>query len=82
MRCRRHLLLVVGVDEEGERRTVCAGGRLDHMRDVPLLVADPLELRPRVLGVGGEIEVAAIRDPLELRPADRERYSRSLVPLE
>ena len=65
-------LLVVGVDEERERGAVGAGGRLDHVRDVALLVADPLELRARVLGVGGQVEVAAVRDPLELRPADRE----------
>ena len=30
------LLLVVGVDHEGERAAVGAGGRLDHVRDVAL----------------------------------------------
>src|SRR5438093_10815505 len=33
---------------------------------------DVLELRPRVLGVLREVEVAPVRDSLELRPADRE----------
>ncbi len=66
------LFLVVGVDDEREGRAVGAGGGLDHVRDVALLVADPLELRPRGLGMGGQVEVAAVRDPLELRPADRE----------
>ena len=58
------LLLVVGVDEERKRGAVRARGRLDHERDVALLVADPLELRARVLGVLGKVEVAAVRDPL------------------
>ena len=49
----RDLLLVVGVDQERERGAVGARGRLDHVRDVALLVADPLELRARVLGVRG-----------------------------
>ena len=66
------LLLVVGVDEERERGAVGAGGGLDHVRDVALVLADPLELRARVLGVRAQVEVAAVRDPLELRPADRE----------
>ena len=44
-------LLVVGVDEERERGAVGAGGGLDHVRDVALVLADPLELRARVLGV-------------------------------
>src|SRR5918996_4418745 len=66
-------LLVVAVDEEGERGPVGPPGRLDHVRDVALLVADPLELRPGVLGVLAEVVVAAVRDPLQLRPADWEQ---------
>ena len=62
------LVLVVGVDEERERRPVGAGGRLDHVRDVALAGrgVDVLELLARVLGVLGEVEVAAVGDPLEL----------------
>ena len=71
----RDLLLVVGVDEEGERRAVGAGRRLDHVRDVALLRrrVDVLELLAGVLRVLGQVEVAAVRDPLELGPADREQ---------
>ena len=66
--------LVVGVDEERERRAVGAGGRLDHVRHVALAAAlvEVLELLARELGVLGEVEVAAVGDALELRPADRE----------
>ena len=69
------LVLVVGVDEEGQRRAVGAGGGLDHVRDVALAGGgvDVLELLARVLGVLGEVEVAAVGDPLELLPADREQ---------
>ena len=68
------LLDLVGVDEEGERGAVGAGGRLDHVRDVALfgLLVEVLELLAAELGVLGEVEVAAVGDPLELRPADRE----------
>src|SRR5439155_5359456 len=45
---------------------------LDHVRRVALaLLADVLELRARVLGVLGEIEVAPVGDALELLPPDR-----------
>ena len=69
------LLGVVGVDDEGERRAVGAGGGLDHVRDVALaaLLVEVLELLARELGVLAEVEVAAVGDPLELRPADREQ---------
>ena len=69
------LVLVVGVDQEREHRPVGAGGRLDHVRDVALLGrrVDVLELLAGVLGVLGEVEVAAVGDPLELGPADREQ---------
>src|SRR5262249_33673533 len=68
------LLLVVRVDEEGEQRAVDARCRLDHPGEValaPLLVEVRQVLAAR-LGVPAEIEVAAVRDPLELRPAERE----------
>ena len=67
------LLDLVGVDEEGERRAVGAGGGLDHVRDVALfgLLVEVLELLA-ASGVLGEVEVAAVGDPLQLRPADRE----------
>ena len=66
------LLLVVGVAEEGQERAVGARGGLDHVRHVALAVRlDDLELRARVLGVLGEVVVAAVGDALELGPADR-----------
>ena len=67
-------LLVVGVAEEREHRAVDPRAGSITCGDVPLaaLRVDPLELRPGRLGVRGEVEVAAVRDPLELRPADRE----------
>jgi hypothetical protein len=62
------LIRVVGVDDEGERRPVGAGGRLDHVRDVRLsvLLGEVLELLAREPGVLGEVEVAAVGNPLEL----------------
>src|SRR5918994_976760 len=50
-------LLVVAVHEECERRAVGAARGLDHVRDVPLLVADPLELRAGVLRILLEVVV-------------------------
>jgi hypothetical protein len=69
----RHHLLVVGVDEQRHEDPLDAHGRLDHVRDVALaaLRVDVLELRRRVARVLGEVVVAAVRDALELRPADR-----------
>ncbi len=67
-----HDLLVVRVDHEREHRTVHAERGLDDMRGVPLLAVHPLELRARRGRVCGEVEVAAVGDPLELGPADRE----------
>ena len=64
--------LVVGVAHERQERAADADRRLDHVRDVPLLVPDPLELRARRLGVLPQVVVAAVRDALELLPADRE----------
>ena len=64
-------LLVVGVAEEREGRADDADRRLDHVRHVALLVADPLERRPGRLGVLAQVVVAAVRDALELEPADR-----------
>ena len=69
------LVLVVGVDHEREHRPVGAGRRLDHMGHVALARGgvDVLELLAGVLGVLAQVEVAAVGDPLELRPADREQ---------
>ena len=69
------LVLVVGVDQERQHRAVGAGGRLDHVRDVALAAWPCRRTRAsaRVLGVLGEVEVAAVGDPLELLPADREQ---------
>src|SRR5919108_475310 len=51
-----------------ERGAVDAAGRFDHMRNVALAgdAVDVLELRPRKLRVLRQIEVAAVRDSLEL----------------
>ena len=76
MRCAAlDLLDVVGVDEEGEGGAVGAGGGLDHVGDVALLrlLVEVLELLAAELGVLGEVEVAAVGDPLELGPPDREQ---------
>ena len=65
-------LLVVGVDHEREHRAVHAERGLDDVRRVALLAVHPLELRARRLRVRGQVEVAAMRDALELGPADGE----------
>ena len=54
---------------------VGAGRGLDHVRHVALAGArvDVVELLARELGVLGEVEVAAVGDPLELGPAHREQ---------
>jgi len=66
--------LVVGVDQERERRAVGARGRLDHVRHIALAgrLIEVLELLARELGMAGQVEVAAVGDSLELRPADGE----------
>ena len=68
-----HLLLEVGVGQEGEQSPIHPGGGLDHVRDhvlLPLLVevGERLAARLRVLL---EIEVGAVRDSHQLAPADR-----------
>ncbi len=67
--------LVVGVDQERERRAVRAGRGLDHVGHVAAAggLVEVLELLPGELGVAREVEVAAVGDPLELGPADREQ---------
>src|SRR3954447_21179881 len=67
------LVGVVGLAEQREDRAPDAGRGLDHVRDVALarLRVLPLELLARVLGVLGEVEVAAVGHALQLRPADR-----------
>ena len=61
------VLLVVGVDEEGQHRAADAGGRLDHVRDVARAVLlDDLDLLARAVAVGLEVEVAAVGDALQL----------------
>ncbi len=69
------LLLVIRVHEKRERRPIRARGRLDHVRHVALAagLVEVLELLPGELRVLGQVEVAAVGDPLELRPADREQ---------
>src|SRR5262249_14497445 len=68
------LLLVVRVDEEGEQRAVHARRRLDHPGEValPSLLVEVGQVLAARLGVAAEIEVAAVRDPLELGPTERE----------
>ena len=71
----RHLLLVEGVDHEGERAAVRARGGLDHVRDVALARrrVDVVELLARELGVTAEVVIRSIGDALQLRPAHREQ---------
>jgi hypothetical protein len=65
-----HLLLVVGVDEEGERGAGRAGRRLDHVGEEALVgvLVEVAEVLARVLGVLAEVEVGAVGDPLQLVP--------------
>ena len=79
------LLDLVGVDEEGERRAVGAGGGLDHVRDVALfgLLVEVLEL------LAANVAVWALRSksPRLAIPSSSDqpigkRYSTSLVPEE
>src|ERR1700744_549328 len=66
----RRLVLGVGVEQEGQRAAVDAGGRLDHERDKPLprlLVQVGHVLLGRVL-VGGQVVIGAVGDALELSP--------------
>src|SRR3954454_767770 len=67
------LLGVVGVDHEGEHRPVDTRGRLDHVGDEALAApgVHVLELLAGELRMLGQVEVAAVRDPLQLRPAHR-----------
>ena len=62
------LLLVVGVHEKRERGPIGAGGRLDHVRYVTRAggLVEVLELLTGELRVLGQVEVAAVGDPLEL----------------
>src|SRR5438067_2136091 len=68
------LVLVVGVHQEGERRAVGARRRLDDVGEVALapLLVEVGEVLAAVLAVPPEIEVGAVRDALELGPAERE----------
>ena len=77
-------VLVVGVGQEGEHRAPDAGGRLDHVRDVAAPVGlDHLDGLAAGRRVGGEVEVTAVGDALELGPLDvGKKYSTSAVPLE
>uniref|UniRef100_A0A6J5Z3J2 Unannotated protein n=1 Tax=freshwater metagenome TaxID=449393 RepID=A0A6J5Z3J2_9ZZZZ len=62
------LLLVVGVYEEGQRRAVGAGGRLDHVGHIlfAACLIEVLELLAGELGVLLEVEVAAVGNPFQL----------------
>ena len=81
----RDLLLVVGVDEEGERRAVGAGGRLDHVRDVALARCPGRSTRAsrrsaRRAGVRSKSPRLAM--PSSSDQPIGNRYSTSLVPRE
>ncbi len=69
-----YLVLVVSVDQEGERRAVGAGCRLDHVGKEALarVLVEVREVLAAVLRVLLQIEVAAVRDALELGPAEGE----------
>ena len=68
------LLLVVGVHHERQRRAVGAGRGLDHVGHVALAGGGVhvVELLAGSVLVLGQVEVAAVGDALELRPAHRE----------
>ena len=68
------LLLAVGVDQEGERRPVGAGGGLDDPRDEVLVGrrVEVLEVLAAGLRMARQVEVAPVVDALELLPAERE----------
>src|SRR5437667_2472079 len=68
------LVLVVGVHQEGERRAVGARRRLDDVGEVALapLLVEVGEVLAAVLAVPLQVEVGAVRDPLELGPAEGE----------
>src|SRR2546426_45152 len=68
------VLLVVGVDEERQESAIGSSCGLDPVRDVSLAsrAVDELELRPGVFRVLRQIEGAAVCNPFELGPAERE----------
>ena len=70
-----HLLLVVGGHEEGHHRAGGPRRRLDHVGGVAGVGGgvEVVEALPRPGGVGGQVVVAAVGDPLELVPAPREQ---------
>ena len=78
------LVLVVGVDEEGEHRAVGAGGRLDHVRarSAPGRRVEVLERLPGVLGVLVRSKLPRLAIPSSSDQPIGNRYSTSLVPLE
>src|SRR5690242_13484628 len=69
------LVLVVGVDQEREQRAIDARGRLDDEGEVALasLLVEVRQVLAARLRVLAKVEVAAVRDALELGPAERER---------
>src|ERR1700677_1691968 len=66
----RRLVLGVRVEQEHQRAAVDAGRGLDHVRDEPLarLLVQVGQVLPGRLRVGGQVEVGAIGDALELAP--------------
>ena len=69
-----HVLDVIGVGQDREQGPVDAGRRLDHVGDDVLLplVVEVAERPAAHLGVALEVEVGAVRDALQLAPADGE----------
>src|SRR3990170_2229733 len=70
----RSPLDAVSVHEKREQRPIDARRRLDHEREVPLLpfLVEIGQILPARLRVSAQVVVGAVRDPLELRPAERE----------
>ena len=69
-----HLLLPIGVEQEGEERAVDAGGRLDHVRHDLLLavLVEPRERLAAELRVLLQVEIGPVGDAHELAPTHRE----------
>src|SRR2546427_3306436 len=65
-------LLVIRGAQDGVRRAVRTDGRLDDVRDEPLVgdVVEVLELLPGVFGMPAQVVVGPVVDPLELVPPE------------
>jgi hypothetical protein len=56
-------VLIIGVDQKGERGAVRSGGRLDDVREVVLarLLVEEAQVLAAELGVAAQVEVAVLK---------------------